>query len=297
MFQKLPPLKSILAFESAARLGSFTLAGQELSLTQGAISYQVRQLEQYLDQALFYRRVRQVELTEAGRRLYRTTHRLLQELQDEVNLIAPQKGQLILTVAVSTYFATRWLSPRLGDFLNLYPDITVRLQHAVNDPEFMLDEVDMAIRWGQGGPSDYIAELLLAMPMLALCSPKLTQTEDPVRSLADLQKQTLLRDQAGNDYWDDWLELAGMDKNSGAGTPLIVDPNVRVQAAIDGQGLVLGNPMLRPEMDAGVLIEPFDIRLHGLGYYLVFQKEAFHSRAFHLFHDWLVEQCRQFETE
>ena len=136
MFKQLPPLKALRAFEAAARHSSFTRAAMELSLTQGAISYQVRHLEADLGIALFKRSARQVSLTAEGQSLYRTTHRLFRELEDEIHHIAPGQDQLILTVSVSTYFVTRWLSQRLGNFLNRHPEITLRLQHSVNDPDF-----------------------------------------------------------------------------------------------------------------------------------------------------------------
>ena len=113
MFEHLPPLKSLRAFEAAARLGSFTVAARELSLTQGAVGYQVKRLETSLELALFHRSVRQISLTPAGRSLYRTVHRLLRELDDEVHAISPRQQPMLLTVSVSTFFVTRWLSQRL----------------------------------------------------------------------------------------------------------------------------------------------------------------------------------------
>ena len=244
MFDKLPPMKALRAFEAAARHLSFTDAASELALTQGAISYQVRKLEAGLGIDLFHRSTRQVRLTAAGHSLFRTTHRLMQELQEEVFRITPVREQLVLTVSLSTFFATRWLSSRLGRFLNQHPEITIRLQHSVNDPDFVVEAVDLAIRWGDGNWRDAHAELLIASPMMALCSPRLYGAAPAQLSLEDLHGQTFLHDQEGNDGWEEWLRKAGLSQLGSGQGPTIVDPNVRVQSAIDGQGLVLANRLL-----------------------------------------------------
>jgi LysR family glycine cleavage system transcriptional activator len=294
MFDQLPPLKSLRAFEAAARLGSFTLAAKELSITQGAISYQVRRLETSLDVSLFQRSVRQITLTTAGQSLYRTTHRLFRELEDEIHSIAPRQQPLLLTVSVSTFFVTRWLSPRLGHFLNEQPRLTLRLQHSVNDPDFTVEDVDLAIRWGKGNWLGVESELLIPSPMMALCAPQLARGANPVNRLEDLRQHTFLHDQTGNDGWLEWLALAGLeDLGSGKG-PVIIDPNVRVQSAIDGHGLVMANRLLVDDIKQGRLMEPFDIRLEGYGFYLVYSTEAKRRKAFQLFRSWVKVEAAAF---
>ena len=294
MFEHLPPLKTLRAFEAAARLGSFTAAARELSLTQGAISYQVRRLEASLELALFRRQVRQVTLTAAGKSLFRTTHRLLRELEDEVHRIAPRQQPLLLTVSVSTFFVTRWLSRRLGHFLNAQPRLTLRLQHSVNDPDFSIEAVDLAIRWGKGDWPGVVSELLIPSPMMALAAPRLAHGEMPLRTPQDLRGHSFLHDQQGNDGWREWLALAGLaDLDAGPG-PEIIDPNVRVQSAIDGHGLLLANRLLDEDIERGLLVEPFDIRLEGYGFYLVYAAEAKRRKAFQLFRDWLLREAGDF---
>ena len=294
MFQNLPPLKSLLAFEAAARNLSFTEAANELSLTQGAISYQVKQLEQSLEIKLFHRKVRQVELSAEGQRLYKTTHQMLQTLKDEIQIIAPNnndKDKQILTISVSTFFATRWLSKRLGQFLNLNPEITIRLQHSINDPEFKVGDVDMGIRWGNGEFPDCHAKQLLSLPIKAYCSPELVRGEMAINKLSDLRKHTFLHDQMSNDYWKEWLTKAGLTDITGRKGPIIVDPNVRIQSAIDGQGILLANPLLQDELDRGQLVELFgDIQLDDLGYYLIYKEDNYLSHSLKLFNNWLLSQ-------
>ena len=291
MFQRLPSMKALHAFEAAARHASFTEAATELSLTPGAIGYQVRQLESSVGEPLFHRRTRQVVLTPAGKDLYRIAHRLFRELDEEIRRIFPEQNETLLTVSVSTYFVTRWLSRRLGMFLNAEPGITLRLQHSVNDPDFTVSEVDFAIRWGDGRWQDSQSELLIAMPMIVYCAPALLAGETGLKQPRDLLKHTLLYDQPGTDRWPEWLQTAGLDPAKAPAGPVIVDPNVRVQSAIDGYGLVLGNRMMQAEIEAGELVEPFDIRLEGYGYYLIYKKNSKRSRSFRLFRQWLREQA------
>ena len=268
----------------------------ELSLTQGAISYQVRQLEAELGIALFKRSARQVSLTAEGQSLYRTTHRLLRELEDEIHHIAPGQDQLILTVSVSTFFVTRWLSKRLGNFLNSYPEITLRLQHSVNDPDFAVEDVDLAIRWGKSDGPGSESELLIPSPMFAACSPKLIKGDSPAARLKELREQTFLHDQESNDGWREWLRLAGLgDLDAGVG-PVIIDPNVRVQSAVDGHGLVLANNLLNEDITAGRLTKPFEIQLEGYGFYLLYTPAVKRLRAFQLFRKWLLQECADFNA-
>ena len=294
MFKHLPPLKSLRAFEAAARVGSFTDAAKELSLTQGAISYQIRLLESSLGIELFLRSARQVNLTDAGHSLFRTTHRLFRELEDEIHSLAPSKDSLILTVSVSTYFVTRWLSKRLGKFINSHPEITIRLQHSVNDPDFTLEEVDLAIQWGIGTDLQSVSELLIPSPMIALCAPQLFDAGLDRANLDSLRQQTLLHDQESNDGWKEWLKMAGLgDLGAGSG-PVILDPNVRVQSAIDGQGLVLANILLFEDIAAGRLVEPFNFRLEGYGFHLLYAESAKKRSAFLLFRQWLLDEVALF---
>jgi LysR family glycine cleavage system transcriptional activator len=297
MFKQLPSLKALRAFEAAARHSSFTRAAMELSLTQGAISYQIRRLEAELGIALFLRSARQVSLTAEGQSLYRTTHRLFRELEDEIHHIAPGQDELILTISVSTFFVTRWLSKRLGNFLNQHPEITLRLQHSVNDPDFTVEKVDLAIRWGKGDWAGSESDLLISSPMFAVCSPELIKGDSATARLEDLRGQTFLHDQESNDGWREWLQQAGLgDLDAGAG-PVIIDPNVRVQSAIDGHGLALANILLNEDITARRLSKPFATQLEGYGFHLLYTPAVKRLRAFQLFREWLLRECADFNAQ
>lgn len=295
MFTHLPSLKSLRAFESAARHCSFAAAANELAVSSGAISYQIKQLEDSLSTSLFHRRIRQVELTAAGEKLFQTAHKLFQELDVTIAHIAPVQKKSTLNVSVSTYFVTRWLSSRLANFLNANSDLKVCLQHSVNDPDFAMNNTDIAIRWGNGNWPDCRSEPLIMLPMIALCSPTILQGKHPLESVSDLQHYPLLRDQISTDYWDEWLQLAGAALLS-PNAAVIVDPNVRVQAAIDAQGVILANPLLQATIDSGLLCEPFNIRLNGYGYYIVCSDSVSEHPKYRLFRDWLMHEFMQMEN-
>ena len=254
-------------------------------------------LESKLGIDLFHRSTRQVRLTGSGKSLFRTTHRIFQELEEEVFRIVPMKEQLVLTVSVSTFFVTRWLSQRLGQFLNQHPEITIRLQHSVNDPDFTVEDVDLAIRWGDGNWPQSASEMIIPSPMMAVCSPQLKSIANGLSNIDDLRRQTFLHDQEGNDSWREWLALAGMAELDAGPGPVIVDPNVRVQSAIDGQGLVLANILLLDDIKSGRLIEPFDIQLEGYGFHLLYSESTKRRHAFSLFRRWLLQESESFNND
>ena len=295
MKSNLPPLKPLRAFEAAARHGSFKSAAEELLVTQGAISYQIQNLESWLGVRLFKRETRRVSLTPQGDQFFRAVTNAFKTIAEGVGQIQPAKRTGILTVSVSTFFATRWLSQRLGRFMNQYPGITVRLQHSVNDPDFSVDDVDLAVRWGRGKWRDCHANLLFDSPMVALCSPDLITGESSSASRLQLKDQIFLHDQPGNDSWKEWLEIAGHPEMEGGTGPLITDPNVRVQSAIDGHGMVLANRLLAPEIAEKLLVEPFPIRLEGMGFYLVHQKGAPVVDAVERFKEWILREAAEAE--
>ena len=290
MFASLPSLNGLRVFEAAARHQSFTVAAEELAVTQGAVSYQIRRLEGALGIDLFRRKTRQVALTVEGERLFRAAHRLLRDLDDELRAISPRSDRMMLTVAVSTYVATRWLSPRLGRFFSTHPEITLRLQHSVNDPTFAVEDVDMAIRWGDGKWPGVAAELLLASPMMPVCAPGLIEGGASTRGPEDLHGHTLLHDQPGIDLWGEWLAKAGVEGPEAGLGLAITDPNVRVQAAIDGQGVVLADCLIE-SIASGRLVAPFDVVLEGYGFHMLYEREAARRPAFRRFREWILAEA------
>lgn len=288
MFDILPPLNSLRAFEAAGRHLSFTRAAVELGVTQGAVSYQIRQLESRLGVKLFERRIRQVALTAQGERLLTVTHRAFLDLSGEIGALIAPRDDKILTVAVSTYVTTRWLSRHLNELLHHQPEMKLNLQHSVNAPDFKIDNVDFVIWWGKVPWPGFQARLLLQMPMIPVCSPKLLEGADPIHKPSDLSRHVLLRDQKNVDLWPEWLKKVGVPEDAVGPGQTISDPNVRIQAAIDGQGVVLADDLVSDERASGKLVAPFDIALDGYGYYLMWPRDKPERSVSLAFAEWLA---------
>jgi DNA-binding transcriptional LysR family regulator len=276
----LPPLDSLKAFESAARHLSFSLAADELCITKGAVSYQIRKLEEQLQCRLFKRAVRQVYLTDAGQTLHHTTQRLFQELSDTLSQLTGENQQAGVSIAATTYVAARWLSSRIGQFNERYPDIAIYLHHSVNSADFKLGEVDLAIRWGpckDRVDRNRFGEIPMAMfpaasPLMleryGVNTAKLFTATQLLE--APFNQMTLLCEDRPQDTWQEWFD-ASAPESVRLENPrrVISDANVRVQAAVDGQGLILSDELMRNELNNGLLATPFLEVLEGYGYALM----------------------------
>ena len=296
MKHELPALDGLKVFEAAARHLSFSRAAGELCISKGAVSYQVRRLEEALDCALFQRDVRQVYLTHAGQQLLRTTQRSFAELAATMDRIKPGDQAHDVTIGATTYVALRWLSPRISGFSQASPGTSVLLQHSVNADDFRIQDVDFAIRWdAMTGVTGTQRMLEMPMPLFPVCSPRLLETFDGIpRNLdaawiarAPLDAIPLLCEEDRSfDLWQAWY--GEQERPLGNPRRIIADANVRTQAAVDGQGWTLADAMMQRELDAGDLVAPFSHRLDGYGYAIVGSPARYVSRKALEFRDWLI---------
>jgi len=278
MKHHLPPLDSLKAFEAAARHLSFSLAADELCISKGAMSYQIRKLEEQVKCSLFKRSVRQVYLTDAGQALLQTTKHMFDELDQTLQGLHGESRQTGVSIATTTYVAARWLSPRISEFNECHPDIAVQLLHSINSAEFKLADVDMAIQWGPGNEkSDRNQLYQIPMELFPVITPKLMQklglsSTESLDAHAILQSPLnsvpLLCEERHLDLWDEWTAMALPSLKTELPNPkrVITDANVRVQAAIDGQGFILADRLMKNEIENGLLIQPFKECLDGYGY-------------------------------
>ncbi len=293
---KLPSLKALQTFEAVSRHGSFTKAAEELGVTQGAVSAQIAKLEEALGVRLFLRSTRQVHLSDRGRGLARACRRAFDGISEEVELIRAGSSERVLTIAVSTYVTTRWLSRRLSSFLSRHPDIAVRFHHSVNEPDFSVENVDLAIRWARAGDAECGGEMWLPSGKRVMCSPTLCEGPAAIREPADLCRHTILKDFPSIDNWDEWFELAGLEMRADQPSTTLKDPVVRVQAAIDGLGLVLADDIAKDDVAAGRLVEPFNVEVRGYGYHLVPSRQPDERPALRQFRAWLHREASHSET-
>jgi LysR family transcriptional regulator, glycine cleavage system transcriptional activator len=172
MTQRLPPLSSLRAFEAAARLESFSLAADEIHVTHGAVSHQVKALEEFLDVTLFRRESRRVALTDDGRYFAERVRSALNQISDAAGSLKRRAQPNRLTISVLPSFASRWLMPRIGRFMALHPGLEVQVEATASLANFARDGVDVAIRFGRGPWPSVHAEWFMDDAYLMVCSPK-----------------------------------------------------------------------------------------------------------------------------
>ena len=284
----LPPLAAVRVFEAAARHENFTAAAAELGMTQAAVSYQVKLLEDRLGVPLFRREKRRVVLTEAGRRAAAPVSRAFDAIDGAFgDLRAEDEG--LLTVSTSNTFANTWLAWRLGGFQLANPATAVRLLTSDTLADFAGDDVDCAIRAGRGPWNDLAQDLLVPIDFTPMCSPAFLARHGGAISLDDLQSLPWISPQ--DPWWPHWLREAGVDVPPGP-------PRVGVRldsqaheghAAMAGQGIAMLTPFFwRNDLAEGRLVRPFEqVSTRGYAYWLVYPEHRRNVPKIKRFREWL----------
>ncbi len=290
MKRRLPSLNGLRAFEAAARHQSFTRAADELSVTQTAISHQIKRLEEQLGQRLFIRRNRRLLLTEAAQELLPAVRTAFDGLNAAVEQLSRSDRSGSLTVSTVISFTTKWLVPRLAGFQAAYPEIDVRITASADLVDFSRDDVDMAIRYGHGDWPGLRVDRLICEDVFPVCSPSLMRGATPLRRPVDLAHHTLLHVTSYQEDWQVWLTAAGVDGvdyRRGLSFDLAFPA---LQAAIDGVGVALGrSTMVEADIAAGRLVVPFDVALPlQAAYYVVSPEETAERPKIKAFRDWLL---------
>ncbi len=289
MQRRLPPLNSLRAFESAARLLSFTKAADELAVTQSAVSHQVKTLEDWAGLPLFRRDGRAVALTEAAAKFLPAVTLALDQLAlAGRKLQAVDPGQGWLTVAVMPSFAGKWLVPRLSTFRAKHPNIDVWIATFEAQTGALGADVDIAIRYGreEWAGTGLTSIKILNEELFPVCAPAMAaQLQDPT----DLARATLLHDELRED-WAMWLRTAGVTTVDATRGPGFDDSGLLIQAAIEGLGVALGRSVLvKGDLEAGRLVRPFATTLPGgSAYYLVHSPELENAPKIKAFREWLL---------
>lgn len=277
-------------FDVVARHLSFTAAAEELNRTKGAISYQIARLERDLGFPLFVRGGRGIALTEKGKRVWHASQSAFGDLDRAISEMRDENDEQI-TIGLSTYFASRWLSPRLMNFLGAHREIGLRLQPLIDPIELRPARVDMAIRWGKGDWRDMVIEPLLARAAFPTAGPATARRIAEAQLSTTLPNLTLLHDRDGSRAWLDWHEAAGLAYHPTRDGLVIPDPNVRVQAVVDEQGLALNDELAAPELLDGRLVRVSTVALESYGYFLAYPEGALRSRALRSFRDWIASEA------
>jgi LysR family glycine cleavage system transcriptional activator len=294
--EPLPSLNALLAFESAARHGSFTRAARELGVTQTAISHQVRALEENLGLPLFTRSPRGLSLTAHGEQWAAELHVVFTRLRAaNARLRRPRENtRPTVSVSIIPSFGARWLVPRLGRFLVSHPEVDVRISATERLVDLVAEGIDIGIRYGFGGYAGLSTSKLAEDALVAVAAPHLAAKRSAWRS-ADLSQETLLHDDYP-DAWDKWFRARGSPMPRRARQSQLTDSSMLVEAVVRGQGVGLARwSLAADELELGrlVLLFPRAAPLStGLAYYLVSAREGSRTPAVSDFRRWVLAEAK-----
>lgn len=291
MRHRFPPLNALPSFEAAARHLSFSRAADELCVTHGAVSRAVRNLEDHLGVQLMIRATRSVRLTPIGASFAAEIRDVLEHLAAATSAATGQTSGII-SVSTIDSFAARWLMPRLFRFRQIHGDIDVRVATSERLADFVSDGIDIAIRCGGGQYPGLSAELLMKEDHFPVCSPKLLKGRHSLRTPTNLAHHTLLHDVFTVD-WAIWLHSAGIDNVDPHRGPRFLSSDHAIQAAVRGEGVVLGrSALVADDLAAGRLVRPFELSLPaGFAYYVVYPPRALKRQNVKAFRDWLMSEA------
>jgi LysR family glycine cleavage system transcriptional activator len=290
--RSLPPLNALRSFEAAARHQSFTRAADELRVTQGAVSHQVKALEADLGLKLFSRERQGLVITDAG-------HEYLAVVRDAFDRIALGTDRLlqrqhsgVITVSMSPDFAAKWLVSRLGRFAETYPQIELKVSATMHHVDFAREDVDLAIRHGAGNWVGLDAVNLCSEELFPVCSPALLRSRRVIHSPEDVRQFPLLHLDDRRD-WSRWLEAAGASGEGLLHGPIFNHASMLIDAANDGQGIALARTALAAaDLINGRLVRPFRATLPLKNtYWIVCPKATSALPKIVAFRDWLLAEA------
>jgi len=295
--RRLPPLNALRAFEVAGRRGSFTRAAEELGVTPAAVSQQVRLLEAILNQPLFERLPKQLQLTPAGAALLPGLLDGFRRIGEAVNAAFAGDEAHRLQVSVAPSFASKWLLPRLDSFQAAHPDIELTIDASMQLVDLTRGEADVAIRYGAGDYPGLVAERLLNEEVVTVCSPALLEGPNALRTPADLAHHLLLHDASPDrdescPTWEMWLSAAGVHGVDGRRGLRFNQASLVLEAAVLGRGVALAKAAIaRGDLEAGRLVRPFGISMPvGFAYYLVYARGRAGEPKIGRFRSWLLQE-------
>jgi LysR family transcriptional regulator, glycine cleavage system transcriptional activator len=288
--RRLPPLSTLPVLESAARLQSFSAAAEELHVTHGAVSHQIKSLEESLGVALFARTGRRVVLTAEGAVFAEAVRTALAGISEAIEQLSPSGRERKLKISVLPSFASRWLMPRLGRFLEANPHYEISVEATPLKANFIADGVDIAIRFGRGPWPGVHTERIAGDSYFPVCSPKFRLGKLPTKP-AHLAELPLFHLDPGR--WEKWFAAAGLPdicpKFSGIDYN---DAALFLQQAINGEGIALTRrSLIGDDLCNGKLVKLFDIEVDTEeGYYLVCLPQHANGHKVRTFRDWIVKQ-------
>jgi LysR family glycine cleavage system transcriptional activator len=299
--KSLPPLNALKVFEAAARHMSFTKAAEELHVTPGAVSQQIKTLEDFIGGRLFRRTKRALLLTDAAQASLPILREAFDKLDEAARILTARGDSRRLTVSVAPSLAAKWLVPRLDRFHERHAEIEVWISADMEVVDFAVDDVDLAIRYGGGSYPGLEVELLMEESILPVCSPRLLTGERPLRTPADLAFHPLLHDgspdqeELSSPNWAMWLKAAGVGGVDAKRGAKFNQSSLVIEAAVAGKGVALAKSTIAlADLEAGRLVAPFDLTTpSSFSYYLVHPASKSRNAAVKAFKKWLREEAAQ----
>ena len=291
MPRRLPQLNALKAFEAAARHESFTRAAEELCVTQGAVSHQVKALESELGIKLFNRERQRLNITDAGREYLAVVRDALDRIAMGTERLVQRQSSGVLTVSTSPDFAAKWLVHRLGRFAEAHPGIDLRVSATMHHVDFAREDVDIAVRHGDGHWPGLHVTRLCAEHLFAVCSPKLVSN---LARPGDVLKFPLLH-LDDRKAWSAWLDAAGVTGVDAIHGPVLNRASMLIDAAVDGHGIALARTTLAAwDLINKRLVRPFAVALPlAKSYWIVCPKATTSLPKLVACRDWLLAQASE----
>jgi LysR family glycine cleavage system transcriptional activator len=298
MRRRLPPLNALRAFEVAARHMNFSRAADELSVTPGAVSQQIQNLEDYIGEPLFKRTPKGLLLTDAAQTALPALREAFDRLSEAASQLTAAVDGRRVTVSAAPSFAAKWLVPRLGRFEAANPEIDVWLSAGMELVDFTTGEVDIAIRYGSGRYPGLEVSRLMSETVTPVISPELL-AEKPLVDPQDLVNHTLLHDGSPDadescPDWAMWLTARGVRGLDGSRGPRFNQSSLVIEAAVSGRGVALAKGALaQADLDAGRLVAPLQASTTTLdyAYYLVYPKAKGRLKQVRSFVTWVTAEA------
>ncbi len=305
MIEHFPGLRTLRAFDAAARHLSFTRASEEMGVTPAAISNQIAELEDQLGVTLFIRTSRSMRLTREGEILSLAAGESLETLAKALHRLKRLENRNQIRVSSTPSVAAKWLVPRLDGFLEAFPGADVRIDVSNTLVDFERDDVDVAIRFGAGKYPGLRVDLLFNDTLSPVCSPSLITKEKPLQVPKDLLRHTLIHldwQASGSPWpnWRMWMQAAGIKDFDEKRGLHFGQTSLTIQAAIDGQGVALGDSnLVADDLAAGRLVKPFDLSLKApdaFSYFVITRLDTKDAPMVNAFRDWCLMEARETEN-
>jgi LysR family glycine cleavage system transcriptional activator len=287
--KRLPPFHLLLAFEASGRHLSFKQAAEELFITPPAITYRIKELEKYLEFALFKRSKKKIEFTAAGQSYYLIIHKAISDLKQGTYKVLNDYSVRRLRINVLPFMASEIIIPQLEEFRQAHPDLHLQIDTDSELVDFQLDNIDLAIRFGNGKWPGLIAHKLMNVEISPVCSP-LFAKQNNVNRVIDIEGKTLINFDNSQGGWELWCKQLNL-KLETAPQEMNFNNYVHVlRAAEQSSGLALGIfPLINLWLETGRLIRPIDISLTmPKSYYLVYREEDQERPDILAFKEWLI---------